>query len=134
VELPLARAWSLSVEPSFSIASSPGLITTQIAARTTARYYFSELFGDRRESFIDTGLYAGLGAAVAWAYMNGGSPLSLLSIGPAVQAGYRFAFGSTGFFLEPYAGWMVLFGASLSGGAGAMSQGLYGGLSLGWRF
>jgi hypothetical protein len=134
VEIPLAPSWTLDIVPVFSLASTTGLLTTQVSVQAEGRFWFSGLFAGYPQTRLDTGLFAGLGAVAAYAYMNGGTPLSLLSVGPAVQAGWRFAFADNGFFLEPYAGWMVLFGVSLGGGSGAIGQGLFGGLSAGWRF
>jgi hypothetical protein len=134
VEIPLAPSWTLELLPVFSLASTTGLLTTQTSVEAAARFWFSGFFAGYPEGRLDTGLFVELGVIAAFAYMNGGSPLSLLSAGPAARTGWRFAFGDSGFFLEPYAGWMALFGVSLGGGAGAINQGLICGLAAGWRF
>jgi hypothetical protein len=66
---------------------------------------------------------------------QGGSTLNVLSIGPAVEVGYRLVFGDRGIFVEPSLGWMALLGGKFdaSGINSAMNSGMTFALILGYR-
>jgi hypothetical protein len=118
-----------------SSREAPVLIRGDVGS--ARRGYNQLLFNQEAGRQTLWGPFAGLGAAAAWEGWNGGASVSVLSGGPAAEAGYRLVFGDHGLFLEPYLGWMAFFGARKASGAPlafSFANGMFGGLSLGYRF
>lgn len=138
-DFPLTKYWSLNSEFSFYLAKSLEQNLMQNTLKFTARIYFPELFGNTMPYSTHDGLFINFGGAVGWGYTDiaGESPFSILSAGPIIGGGWRFSFGSNGIFIEPYTGWMALFGSRIPEGADnsfMWNQGFIGGTTLGWSF
>jgi len=136
LELPLSRAWAIDIEPSFYWASGTGTSILQINAEALARFYLVSLFVDDQTRTVQWGPFVAAGAIAAWGYAQGDSTITVLALGPAIRAGYRFIFGDAGIFVEPSVGFMALFGGQFApaGASSSMNTGLTLGLIVGWRF
>lgn len=127
MELPMSRGWAIDLEPSFYTASGTGASILQISAEALMRFYFTSLFVGDAARPVSWGPFLAAGAVATWGYAQGDSTISVLALGPAIQAGYRVVFGDAGFFFEPSLGYMALFSSSTNVGVTL-------GLTTGWRF
>lgn len=136
LELPLSRAWAIDIEPSFYGASGTGTSILQINVEALARFYLTSLFVDDPTRPAQWGPFAAAGGVAAWGYAQGDSTITVLALGPAIRAGYRFVFGDAGIFVEPSVGFMALFGGQFApaGVTSSANSGVTLGLIVGWRF
>jgi len=136
VDIPLARGWSLDLEPSGYWAAGSQSSVVQLDAVTLARFYLTSLFINGADRQSQWGFFIAGGAVAAWENIQGGSALDVLSIGPTFRLGYRLVFGDHGIFLEPALGWMALIGGRFEAGGVTpiTNSGVTAGLTLGYRF
>ncbi len=136
LELPLSRAWAIDIEPSFYGTSGTGTSILQINVEVLTRFYLLSLFLDDLTRPVQWGPFAAAGGVAAWGYSQGDSTITVLALGPAVRAGYRFVFGNAGIFAEPSVGFMALFGGQFApaGVSSSVNTGITLGLIVGWRF
>ncbi|HUZ18180.1 MAG TPA: hypothetical protein VMV68_07315 [Spirochaetia bacterium] len=137
IDFPIARAWSFELGPSFYWTASPDSSIIQLSAGAGARLYPGSLFGRSDRSSTDLrGIYLSGGVVGTWQRMSSWSAVDVISVGPALHAGYRLLIGSGRFYLEPAFGWTALFGTQLqtSGSSFVMNTAFGGGLTAGYRF
>lgn len=106
------RGVSVYLEPSIYTASGTGTSVLQMSVETLARYYIRSLFVKDVTRGVNRAPFVQGGAVLAWERVGGNSSCDVLAVGPEIRAGYRFVFGNRGFFVEPSAGWLTLFGVS----------------------
>jgi hypothetical protein len=125
-ERPISGSWSLEIEPSLYFTSNHGSTATQATIKVMPRLYPSM-----------SHFFISIGAAAAWASVWSDKSLSAISVGPVVESGWHLPLGDRGLFIEPYAGYMALFGLKIPE-AGPISpvrtNGPVAGFSLGWPF
>jgi hypothetical protein len=139
LEAPLPRLpLTLELEPSVYWTKASGESVFQATLAVKPRLYLNALLDGRDALHRISGLYATVGPAFAYARASGGEKsLSVLAVGPVAQAGYRYRFESAPLYIEPYAGWMALYGRHARGDSDASydwTQGLLGGCMVGGRF
>jgi hypothetical protein len=113
----IGGAYERAITENISVKVLGGFVTSNFALLDLSYNQF-DIYGQGRYyiwPLTVNGLYAGVGAGVTIVSFQSGS-ITDTSILPGllIEAGYKFTLGddaSSGFFIEPFAGWQLTFGS-----------------------